>query len=747
APEVLWDVDPTDNAAGAFPALDDPALIDPSPAPPVGVANPNPFPQGPRPFEKVEIDDDGDVVVTITIDDPAKGSFVPETLGGSNGFVENAPGSGVYQFSGTPTTASEVIANIVYLPNPDYLFPPGQPGRTDFTITASDASLNATTQVLPIVLISDSRNFLITSTQDNQALPGTLRHALVHAKNNDVITFALPTYPAVIRLSALEGLGTLRLDRHLTLLGPGSDMLTISGDANANGVTDAGDVQLLEVFATVRIKGLTLSGGFAGAGGAAHVGQLNPETRPGDLILEDCVIRDCLASFWGGAVDVEQGSFRAERCLFENNGLGVASGLGGGAISLWTDLSCHFENCTFSGNSQGSPTGYGGGAIYAESYSANAPVQIHVTHCTFAGNSDVAGNGSSIHSNVAHTEVILSNSLFGDGSSRNLKVAGFGEILSEGGNLSDDNTSTSLIQGGDPAQNYLLDDVSDQRATDPQLAPISSLEGPTRGYRPLPTSPAIGRAIPGVSMVDQRGVIRTGSADVGAVDASALGRVLVHEVFISKADASGQFIEFLNPRDQGPVDLSKAEVRIDGVTRYTFPDSSPVIHPGFGFVLAANPGNFQPPGGLDLGATPVFGGVLDSDGGLGLTERGVVQIFASTDSDGLRPIESASYVAVFVNENDPAGLPLNFDTNSVTLAPQAQGAAFVPNWTVKVGPPYGVDKNLGGSPTSPGKYAGDNTPFGESNARPFAAADRLEISEDELAILDVLGNDVDADGS
>jgi len=747
APDVLWDPTGAGNAAGSFPPVDAPALIDPNPAAPAGVVIPSPFPAGPRPFEKVEIEDDGDVSVSIAIDDPAKGSFVLETLGGSGGFVETEAESGIFEFTGTPTTATDLIHNIVYLPNPDYLFPPGEPGRTDFTISASDASLNATTRVLPIVLISDSRNFLVTRTLDDPSVPGTLRHALVHARNNDVITFALPTYPSVIRLSALDGLGSLMLDRHLTLLGPGSDMLTISGDANANGITDPGDVQLMEVFATVRVKGLTLSGGFAGSGGAAHVGRANAVTRPGELILEDCVIRNCMASFWGGAIDVEQGSLRAERCLFEQNALSVSSGLGGGAVALWTDLPSVFENCTFSGNQQGSPTGYGGGGIYAESYSASFPVPIAVTHCTFAENLDASAKGSSIHSNVAHTEVILRNSLFGDGSSRNLQVAGFGEILSEGGNLSDDNTSTALIQGGDPGQNYILDSQFDQRGIPVELGPIGVLEGPTKGYRPLPSSPAIGRAVAGVSMVDQRGVIRVGAPDVGAVDVATLGRVLVHEVFISKGSPENQFIEFINPRNQGPVDLSKAEIRVDGVTRYTFPDASPVIQPGFGFILAADAANWPEPTVPDLSKTPVFDGVPAADNGLGLSERGVVEIFAFTASDGLRLVESASYVGVFVNENDPTGTPLNFDTNSVTLAPQSQGAAFVPNGTVKAGPPFGVDKNNGGASVSPGSYAGTNTPFGEPNARPFAVADRLEISEDEFSVLDVLANDVDADGS
>src|SRR5690606_18693758 len=135
-----------------------------------------------------------------------------------------------------------------------------QPGRTDFTLSASDSALNVTTRILPVMLVSDARNFMVTSLLDDASLPGTLRHAVSVANNNDVITFALPTYPAVIRLGAANG--PLVLDKHLSFRGPGADKLTISGDSNANGSTDAGDVQLFRIFAGVKMQGLRFARGF-----------------------------------------------------------------------------------------------------------------------------------------------------------------------------------------------------------------------------------------------------------------------------------------------------------------------------------------------------------------------------------------------------------------------------------------------------------------------------------------------------
>lgn len=716
APAVTWDL-ANGNVAGNFPVAGNPALIDPSPEA--------------KPFARVGIADDGQVVVTLKIDNAAKGE-----LTNLDGFVESPSTPGTYTYTGSASDAQTKIRGIVFVPNENYIFPPNQPGRTDFTISASDSALNLTSRLLPIVLISDTRNFLVTSLLDDPALPGTLRHAVVHAKNNDVITFALPSYPAVIRLSKTHG--PLVLEKHLTLRGPGADKLTLTGDSNSNGSTDANDVQLFRIFAGVQVKGLKLARGFAITGGAAFVSRLEPDVAAGSLTLEDCIITNCMASQWGGAIDVAEGSLTVERCLFEGNTLHPASGLGGGAVSLYTDATCSFLNSTFSGNSQGAPTGFGGGAIYVENNEPTHLSQAKITHCTFAGNSDAANKGSALHTNVSNTRVILSNNIFNDVSARNLQVAGGGEIQSAGGNLSRDNTSTTFIQGGVPQQAVLLNHATDKRSIDPKLAALGTLEGPSRGYRLLADSPAIGAAVAGQAMVDQRGVIRNSSADSGAVDADALGKIVIHEIFASQTSPNPQFIEFYNPRDQGVVDLSGFEVWIDGLKRHVFAGGH-VVRPGFGIILAdtlLTPANAN---------TPV---VLPSEAALttnlDLALRGRIELRAPT-LDGAKTVEAVSYVGIFVNSSTPTA-SLNFDLHSLTLAPQFQGAAFVPHGLVQPPPNGGVVMSATGATTSPGADSG-GTPFGESNAYPIAVADSFEVTEDELSTLSVLANDLDADGS
>jgi VCBS repeat-containing protein len=703
APSLLY------NASPVFPSGSSPALIDPS--------------TGPKPFALVSIADVGQVEVTVALDIAAKGE-----LANLGGFVETPAGSRSYRFTGTAAAAQTAIRAIDYVINPSYLFPPNQPGRTDFTITASDSALNLTTRALPILLKSDARAFLVTSLLDDETVPGTLRHAVANAANNDSIVFALPSYPATIRLSKAKG--PLVLTKHLSFRGPGADKLTISGDSNANATTDTGDVQLFRIFANAEIRGLRLARGFGDTGGAAFVGRLTPASAPGSLILEDCVIANCLASQWGGAVDVFEASLTVSRCVFENNALNASAGLGGGAVSLYTNQACSFTNTTFSGNSQAAPTGFGGGALYIENDTPTSFVQTTVSHCTFAGNSDASNNGSSIHNNVSNSRALLKNNIFADFSTRNLKVAGGAEILSGGGNISNDNTTTDFIQGGVPQLAVLLNQPTDKRNLDPKLAALGTVEGNTRGHRLLPDSPAINAGIAGVAATDQRGVIRNASTDMGALDADALGKLLIHEIFPS-ATLNDQFIEFFMPRDQAGLDLAGYEVWIDGTKRHTFDPL--VISPGHGLVLAET-------AITAAGSTPV----IVADESLDLLERGRIEL-RTPFAAGNQVVEAVSFIAAFANSNTPS-VTDDYSSGSITLAPQYQGAAFTPHRLVQPPPNGGVVLGSTGSATSPGADTA-GTPFGEANAYPIATIDSFEVTEDVPQTLTVRANDLDADGA
>lgn len=703
APSIRWKGSPV------FPLASSPALIDPS--------------TGPKPFTDVSISDRGQVEVIVAIDNTAKG-----TLSNLGGFVQTTSSSGRYRFTGTAEAAQTAIRDIVYTINPSYLFPPGQPGRTDFTISAADSASNLTSRILPIVLVSDSRTFLVTKVLDDETVPGTLRHAIASASNNDIITFALPTYPATIRLSKAKG--PLVLNKHLSFRGPGADKLTLSGDSNANTITDSNDVEIFRVFASAQIRGLTLARGFSVTGGAIYVGRSAPDAQPGSLVAEECIFSDCVATQWGGAIDVDDASVSISRCSFERNSLNASSGLGGGAVSLYTNLACSFVNSTFSGNSQGAPTGFGGGAIYIENNTPTRFVQTTITHCTFAGNNDSAANGSSIHNNVSNSRALLTNNIFADFSGRNLVVAGGAETVSAGGNISNDNTSTTFIQGGVPQLAVLLNQSTDKRNLDPRLSVYGQVEGQTRGYRLLPDSPAIGTAVAGAAATDQRGVIRNATADMGALDANALGKLVIHEIQ-PVTNPNNQFIEFYNPRDQAGIDIAGYELWIDGVKRHTFA-SPQVIPPGHGIIVAGSL--------ISALSTPV----VVSDSSLSLAIRGRIELRKPIASGGAL-VEGVSYAAAFANATTPS-VTEDYTGDSITLAPQYQGVAFVPHRLVQPPPNGGALLGALGSSSSPGADSA-GTPFGEPNAYPIATNDSFEVNEDLAASLNVRGNDLDADGS
>ncbi len=539
------------------------------------------------PFAGVSVDDDDRVAITVTVslDDKDKGAFDPAHLGG---FVQQS-GTGTYRFTGMPAEATLALAGLQFVVNPDHLFPPNSPGGTAFRIEAVDSVLNTARKTLSILLQEAPRNLLVTRTEDDEN-PGSLRDALRQAGNNDVITFALPSYPALIRLK--QELGPLLLARNLTFKGPGADLLVISGDSDGNRQPDT---QLFQVRAAVVIEGLTLSHGRnrlpSGAdtsGGAIYVG------LSGQLTMRACAVTESTSSQWGGAIDVDQGALAVENCLIRGNSTDVAQGLGGGAISLYTDQPCSFVNTTFSGNRQQSLNGFGGGALYVENLTPSSELPVQVAHCTFAENVDAAGRGSSIHANVFGTMVRVQNCIFADARGKNLGVEGAGRILSLSGNVSDDTTRVVLTQGGQPKEIFLLEATQgDLTQTNPLLVlPLDTRILPTAAYRLQPTSPARGLAVYPSATTDQRGALRgDGDPDAGALEAEASARIVINEIHFDPnpsppvGEPACDYVELCVPRDSVPVDLGGFSLWVGSGQRHLFPANT-LIQPGRGIIVA-----------------------------------------------------------------------------------------------------------------------------------------------------------------
>ena len=710
-----------------------------------GLASPISIPPPPlaTPFTDVKIKDVGLLTVTVSLDVKEKG-----TLTNLGDFTELPPaGSHRYQLTNkTDTAATAAIKLLNFVPNPAYLFPANNPGRTNFTIAVTDDVNNFTQRILPIYFENQSRTWLVTNPLDDLT-PGTLRHAVAQSGSNDIIAFALPQYPAFIRLKNDPTHGPIDVSHHLNFKGPGADKLTISGDSNSNGQTDAGDTQLFRIFANVTMEGLTLSRGYGTTGGACAVSRnllaptdpSDPTGALGSLKLTACAVTDCLAAEWGGALDVYEGSLALDRCLLRGNSLVSGSGQGGGAVSLYTSQPCSFTNTTFSANRQNAPTGYGGGALYVENYDPTVLVNTTVLHCTFDDNVDESGQGSSICANVLNAYVHVANSIFADSvlggtEGRNLYVLGGGAIISDGCNVSSDTTNTILIQGSNPAQAKLLNQSSDRTATDPKLLPLALGIGGTACHVLQSTSPAI-NLCGGTQSRDQRGVLRDATPDAGAYENVSTARVLLNEIYATSTAVP--YLEFYVPRDSTAFNFQNFEVWVDGTKRHVF--AADTVQSGYGILVTDNIS-------LNSNGTEKR---TPSVNPLALKTRGIIELRTPGGQVYLR----VAYGNVFANSTTPASDLVFTPENSLSLVPQFSGAAYLPS-SLAIAPPLeGINNaslnlansNGPGSATSPGRDNA-NTNFGQPNSNPLAVTDDFLVPEDDFPSFNVLSNDLDADG-
>lgn len=339
------------------------------------------------------------------------------------------------------------------------------------TMTAALAAL----LLLVTAQFCAARTWTVTSTADNDE--GTLRAALAAAHNGDIIVFSL-SLPATINLES----ETLLVDKNISILGPGSDNLTIT----ANGSEE----RLRQVFAvvdydeknnsinpdlTVTISDLTIANGFtdAGGGGILNTGILtlrdcvltNNFCREGGgaiysigkLLITNCILSDNRTGtptpgiyeegadfFGGGAILIRpieglplDASLTVDRCLITNN-----SAVKGGGISIFlmtgNQVDATIINSTLSGNGWDGIFG-GGGGISVQAFEKGI-ANVTVEGSTLNGNHIASGEGGAIYNCAAGTasgtggtiKVKLRNStLSGNGVSAGY---GGGAIVNEVGN-------------------------------------------------------------------------------------------------------------------------------------------------------------------------------------------------------------------------------------------------------------------------------------------------------------------------
>ncbi len=174
--------------------------------------------------------------------------------------------------------------------------------------------------------------------------------------------------------------GQIHLDASVSIVGPGSENLTIDAQS-------ASRVFVVANGANVGLSGVTLTEGYESYGGALYL------IDNGVLSLSDCVVSGNYATGNGGAIEVYNGYLSVDNCEFSGN----ESVNNGGAIAV-TSGTAVITGSEFTQNSSGL-----GGALMVNNLSSGPQLQpdrgysettsLHIYDSVISGNDAVIGGG------------------------------------------------------------------------------------------------------------------------------------------------------------------------------------------------------------------------------------------------------------------------------------------------------------------------------------------------------------------
>jgi len=392
--------------------------------------------------------------------------------------------------------------------------------------------------MLFISSLSHAATLTVTNTNDSGA--GSLRQAIADASSGDTITFSLT---GTITLAS-----KLSIDKSLTINGPGSGSLTISGN-NSDRV-----FELTNATSTVNINNVTIANGKS----TTYGGGIENEAT---LNIADCVVTGCsangLGNGFGGGIDNYFGTLTVVRCLITGNsstddGGGVAgyegsititdstidnntSERGGGVSQMYSGV-VEITGTTLSGNQATSGSVQKGGAIFCKAgtltlinstLSQNSAthgggiadedaVTMTIINCTIVKNSATTQGGGMNLSNSAATikNTIIAANTSPDGANfYNGGYGGSGSLNSQGYNACD-----AALDG--------FNETGDQVHAALNIGDLADNGGSTQTHALLTGSAAIdaipegGNSYNGSPANDQTGKPRPqgGNADIGAFE-------------------------------------------------------------------------------------------------------------------------------------------------------------------------------------------------------------------------------------
>lgn len=347
----------------------------------------------------------------------------------------------------------------------------------------------------------------------------SLREAILFSSAGGTINFDSSLAGGTITLTQ----GELAINKDLTIEGLGADKLTISGDANRNGINDAGDVRVFRIddgnfsnLLDVRIDGLTIANG-RGDEAFGGGGILNEE----NLTLTNSTISNNRSGRFGGGIN-NDGNLAITNSTISGNfapfgGAGIWSGNTEGLVNRLS-----VSNSTISGNE----TNGEGGGIWNGVTST-----LIVNSSTITQNKAIDGGG--IVSSTVITGLIdgtigvkeINNTIIAKNIDTDSTIGGnypdvFGDFTTTSFNLIGDGTgSTSFTNGVNGNQVG-----SSGNPIDPKLGPLQNNGGSTFTHALLDGSPAIDAANPNANvLIDQRGVTRPqgNGFDIGAFEATS----------------------------------------------------------------------------------------------------------------------------------------------------------------------------------------------------------------------------------
>jgi hypothetical protein len=311
---------------------------------------------------------------------------------------------------------------------------------------------------------------------------GSLRAALAAANSGDTIVFSNGLTGTITLAS------TLTINNNVTILGPGANLLTVSGNNAVTVFTINSGVQM-------SLSGLTIANGnTTGPGGGI--------SNNGVLTVSSSSFNDnSTAGNEGGAIN-NSGTLVVSASSFIGNSASLGDAGVGGAINNSGVLTV--DDSTFSANFSNN-----GGAI------CNSDGTATISDSTFSANSSGSAGGGAIF--VFGGAVTATNNIFAGNTARvgaGVATSGADSSASLGDNVFFDN----LNAGG--AEDDCASCTSNTKAVDadPMLAQLGNYGGPVQTMLPQPGSAAIcaGSAalLPRGLTTDQRGFPRTTSYSI-----------------------------------------------------------------------------------------------------------------------------------------------------------------------------------------------------------------------------------------